>query len=422
MLPANRFTRKALFIGAAVSLASLIVITAAYRIATSHSSSPTSATPRPTATSTTKELPATATVTSGIQLTPQTPAPTGTPPYIVQTPNPATVLGIDSNPGQYFKGIDWIRLGYPSCGFGNLRGAVLRSTIQNYHARGLRVLLINCQPAASGSRLFNQQQFTDLAQSDADAVQCGNEEMKQNALTTYVAPSDFARFFDLCVRAVHVTQPNTPILLGALDPQYVGGDNSGLYAQVDYLNQMQAAMNSQVHPGGNWSWRAQTLGLIDSWHNGYPSQYVNNLYNLFVFWAQQFNVDLNSGALGKHIWVVEGTGCFKGCGIDQYSSYQVAVSHILTLITDVQTTLLYKVPFFYFSDRDFIQSGEYWPIGILDTQGRSKPIRQDLSPNARVLSMSCPGGQTNVSDQEHLLATLYLNCSLPSNYLSILTS
>ena len=96
------------------------------------------------------------------------------------------------------------------------------------------------------------------------------------------------------------------------------------------------------------------MGLIDSWHNGYPSQSVNSLYGLFNFWSQQFGVDLGSGGLGKHLWVIEGTGCIYGCGIAT-DGYDVAVSHILTPITDVQTAMRYKVPFFYFSARDFIR-------------------------------------------------------------------
>ena len=423
MLPTNRSPRKALLLGVAVLLASLIVITTTYHIATSHTV-PLSSTSSPTAKSAAKQLP-TATASSGsgsVQLTPHPPSPTGTPPYIVQNPNPATVLGVDSDPGTYYAGIHWVRLGYPTCGWGDLSGNHLKTTMRNYHNLGLHVLLIICQAAPSGPRLFAQQQFTDVAQSNADAVQCGNEEMKQNSLTTYVNPSDFARFYDLCSGAVHHLQPNTPVLLGALDPHVGGIDYGPLNYQASYLDQVQAAMNSQVHPGGNWSWRSQIVGLIDSWHNGYPNQNTNSLYWLFVFWAQQFHVDLNSGQLGKHLWVVEGTGCFKGCGIDPYSSYQVAVSHILTLVIDAQTTTRYNVPFFYFSSRDFIQSGEYWPIGILDLNGRPKPIRQDLSLGARVLSMSCSGGQVNVTTQVQLLAALYQRCSLPGNYLAILTN
>ncbi len=418
MLPRNTNRRRLALLASLVLVISLVVVTFTYHLATpqvqkdpsAKQRTPTPVTPGPTAVSTTTLTPV------------QTPVGITPTPTLLPAPNPANVLGVDSNPGQYFSGISWIRLGYPSCGFGDLSGTHLRTTMQNYHNRGLHVLLIVCQPASSGSRLFNPQIFADIAQSGADAVQCGNEEMKQNALTTYVAPPDFARFFDMCTRAVHSTQPKTPVILGALDPQVVGGNNGELYYQVSYLNQMQSAMNTQVHPGGNWSWRAQIVGLIDSWHNGYPSQYVNNLYALFGFWAQQFGVNLNNGDLGKHLWVVEGTGCFKGCGIDQYSSYQVAVSHILTLISDVQTTMRYKVPFFYFSDRDFVLSGVYWPIGILDTLGRSKPIRQDLSMGARVLNMQCSNGQFSVVNQEQLLAKLYQHCSLPSNYLDTLTS
>ncbi|HVB75882.1 MAG TPA: hypothetical protein VNE38_20330 [Ktedonobacteraceae bacterium] len=415
MLPRNSIARKFMLLAALVLVASLVVVLVAYHIAV----------PAQNTQASKNQLSATALTSSPTPTVPThdaaspSPSPTPTTPPAI---NPATVLGIDSNPGRYFTGINWVRLGYPSCGFGDLTGEHLRTTIQNYHSMGLRVLLIVCQPASSGSRLLNPQLFADIAQGNADAVQCGNEEMKQNALTTYVTPVNFARYFDMCVRAVHAVQPTTPVILGALDPQVVGSDNSPLYYQVNYLNQMQTAMNTQVHPGGNWSWRAQIVGMIDSWHNGYPSQYINNLYALFAFWAQQFQVNLNNGDLGKHLWVVEGTGCFKGCGIDQYSSYQVAVSHILTLISDAQTTMRYKVPYFYFSDRDFVLSGVYWPIGILDTQGRAKPIRQDLSMGARVLNMRCASGQVNVVSQEQLLAKLYQGCSLPSNYLSILTN
>ena len=404
-----------------VLLISILVVTVAYRLAA----------PQAPHTPPKKQLSVTA-ITSKPTLTPvitptsipptQTPVGVTPTPTLLPAPNPADVLGIDSNPGQYFAGVNWIRLGYPTCGFGYLSGVHLHQTMINYHNLGLHVLLIVCQPASSGPSLFNPQLFADIAQSGADAIQCGNEEMKQNALTTYVSPSNFARFFDMCTRAVHAMQPNTPVILGALDPQVVSGGSGGVYYQLGYLNQMQDAMNTQVHPGGNWSWRSQIVGLIDSWHNGYPSQYVNNLYDLFAFWAQQFGVSLNNGDLGKHMWVVEGTGCFKGCGIDQYSSYQVAVSHIMTLISDVQTTMRYRVPFFYFSDRDFIQSGEYWPIGIRDNWGHDKPVRQDLGMGARVLNMQCANGQFSVVNQEQLLAKLYAGCSLPANYLGILTS
>jgi len=223
---------------------------------------------------------------------------------------------------------------------------------------------------------------------------------------------------------MHAVHPDMPVLLGSLDPQVGGVDFQGLANQVAYLNAMQAAMNTSVHPGGNWSWRSQTLGLIDSWHNGYPDQNTNSLHGLLVYWAQQFNVDLNSGALAKHIWVVEGTGCYIGCGINPNSSYEVAVSHILTIITDVQTAMRYKIPFFYFSGRDFFftAGGNIAPFGVDNIDGHPKPLRQDLPMGARSLTMSCSNGQVVVIDQEQLLAKLYAGCQLPSNYIDILTS
>src|SRR5947207_1060187 len=157
-------TRKALLLGVTVLLASLIVITTTYHIATSHTV-PSSSTSSPTAKSAAKQLP-TATASSGsgsVQLTPHPPSPTGTPPYIVQNPNPATVLGVDSDPGTYYAGIHWVRLGYPTCGWGDLSGNHLKTTMRNYHNLGLHVLLIICQAAPSGPRLFAQQQFTDVA-------------------------------------------------------------------------------------------------------------------------------------------------------------------------------------------------------------------------------------------------------------------
>ncbi len=278
---------------------------------------------------------------------------------------------------------------------------------------------------------MTQRQFAQLVsaahtrlgfEGGADVVQCGNEQMKLNTFTIYIPPADFARFYDLCQRAVHAVRPNIPVLLGSLDPHVGGIDYQPLVDQANYLNAVQNAMNTQVHPGGNWNWRSQIIGLIDSWHNGYPNSGVNSLYGLFSFWAQQFQVNLNSGGLGKHLWVIEGTGCFKGCGLDPYNPYEIAVSHILTLITDVQTALTYHVPFFYFSDKDFVSEGTFWPIGILDPNGHSKPLRQDLPMGARTLSMSCSGNHVTVADQEQLLAKLYSGCALPSNYIDILTS
>jgi len=264
------------------------------------------------------------------------------------------------------------------------------------------------------------QPLQDIAQSGADAVECGNEQMKHNTYPTYVAADDFARLFDLCEHTMHAVSPGIPVLLGSLDPEVGGVDYQPLYEQLSYLDAVEYAMNTLVHPGGHWSWRAQTLGLIDSWHNGYPNQSVNSLAALFNFWAQQFQVDLNSEGLGKHLWVVEGTGCVDGCGL--YSDYQISVAHILTLITDVQTAMGYHVPFFYFSGKDFYQQGSFWPMGVLDLNGYPKPLRQDLAMGARTLTLSCAMGQVGVVDQETLLAKLYSGCTLPGDYISILTS
>ena len=49
-------------------------------------------------------------------------------------------------------------------------------------------------------------------------------------------------------------------------------------------------------------------------------------------------------------------------------------------------------------------------------------LRQDLPLGARTLSMSCPSGKVTVVNQEQLLSKLYSGCTLPANYLDILTS
>jgi hypothetical protein len=298
-----------------------------------------------------------------------------------------------------------------------LSGSILKNTIQAYHKEGVRVMLSVCQ-WSSGPKLFETGPLLDAAQGAPDAVQCGNEQMKYGAFNMYITPSAFARFYDNCQRIMHTVRPGIPIIIGSLDPLIAGTG----YGQVAYLNEMQYAMNTQVHPGGNWNWRTQIVGLIDSWHNGYPSSAVNNLYGLFIFWAGQIGVSLNGGGLGKHLWVIEGTGCFKGCGIDPYSGYQVGVSHVLSLITDVRTAMGYAVPFFYFSGTDFLIDGGYWPIGIMNLNGHPKPLRQDLWMGARTFTMSCAVGTRVVQDQEQLLMRLYMGCTLPYNYVGILES
>ena len=346
---------------------------------------------------------------------PPTPSPTATP-YV--KPDPKAVLGIDSGPPALYPGIGWTRLSYRTCGNNVLSGGRLDRLIQSYHRQGVRVLLLLCQKP--GLHLLDITRINDAAHSGADAIACGNEEMKHNAYNTYVDPASFARFYDLCESTIHTVNPAMPVLLGSLDPHVYPNDNQLMLSQVQYLNAVQTAMNTSVHPGGHWSWRSQILGLIDSWHNGFPNQSINNLGALFTFWAQQFGVNLASGALGQHLWVVEGTGCVTGCGL--YSNYQVSVAHILTLIIDVQTAMRYQIPFFYFSGEDFIQQGLFWPMGVLTIKGHVKGLRQDLTVGARTLNLTCSTGQVQVTMQEQLLAKLYSGCTLPSNYVSTLTN
>ncbi len=349
------------------------------------------------------------------------------PPPVLPVESPAKVLGIEGSSDTYYAGISWIRAGYPTCGWGNLRGNVLKQTIETYHRQGVRVLLTICQDA-NLAHLFDTTPLFDAAQGQPDAVQCGNEQMKNDASVAFlhVSPENFARFYDLCEYEMHAIRPNIPVLLGSLDPHVGGVDQQPLLDQVSYLNKMQTAMNTVIHPNGHWDWHTKTLGLIDSWHNGWnnggPDASVNSLQHLFEFWAQQFNVSLTSKALGKHLWVVEGTGCFKGCGVDANDAAQVAVSHLLSLTTNVQTAMKYGIPFFHFSGKDFDSVGYRWPIGVLDIHGVAKPLRQDLPLGARKLTLSCAGGNVTILDQEQLLARMYSGCTLPDNYAAIVAN
>lgn len=401
----NKLKRPSSILFAIILIGSIILAALSYQIVVG---SPKQVVMPPIAVPTAKP-----TVVPTVALTP-TPALT-----ILPVQEPAKILGIEGDPGTKYTGIPWVRLGYPSCGWGNLRGNVLKNTLQTYHRQGIRVLLTICQ-RGNDARLYDVGPLNDAAQGNPDAVQCGNEQMKLDPAVAflYIPPENFARFYDLCEHAIHAVRPDIPVLLGSLDPHVGGVDFQPLYDQVNYLDRMQVAMNSVVHPGGHWDWHDQALGLIDSWHNGYPNASVNSLAGLFSFWSQQFHVSLSG--LGNHLWVVEGTGCFKGCGINPNSSYQVAVSHALTLITDVQTAMRYGIPFFYFSGKDFKDQGYYWPIGILDPGGKSKPIRQDLAMGDRTLTLSCASGNVSVADQELLLAKLYDRCSLPSNYVGVI--
>jgi hypothetical protein len=330
-----------------------------------------------------------------------------------------TILGVQSDAQTSYPGIPWVRLPYTTCGNSTLSGETLRDTIRNYHRQGIHVLLTVCQPSLSS--ILDPAYLNDAAQGRADAEQCGNEQMKNDPpYTRYVPPDLYAKFFDLCVSTMHAVRPAAPMLLGSLDPHVAGPDNNLLAQQVAYLNAVQSAMNTVVHPGDNWNWRANQIGLIDSWHNGYPSSSDNNLYGLFVFWAQQFQVNLANGQLGQHLWVVEGTACVGGCGLN--GNAQVAISHVITLITDVLTTLKYNIPFFYFTGKDFMLNKSLWPMGVLDVNGHPKPLRQDLPMGARTLNLSCSSGTVNVAQQEQLLALLYSGCQPPGNYASILAS
>lgn len=257
-----------------------------------------------------------------------------------------------------------------------------------------------------------------MQRQQTNAVQCGNEQMKYGKYNNYVPPNKFARFFDLCQNAMHAVNASIPIILGSLDPHVYPYDRAILMGQVSYLNAMQYAMNTQVHKNSHsqWQWRSQILGLINSWHDGFPGLNINNLYGLFGFWASQFGVKLNSGALGQHLWVVEDTGCFKGCDNDINSKAKIAIAHILTVILNAKTAITFRVPFFFFSARDFLSQGINWPIGLQDINGHAKPLRQDLRMGSRSLILSCPRGRITVIDQVTLLSSLYKGCALPQNW------
>jgi len=393
---------------ALVLIGSFLLATFSYRVVTlQQAAAAVSSTPTPTISGNTPG--ATRTITG-------TPAVTY-PPVV----SPAQVLGIVADTENAFSDIPWVRVSYVTCISSGPSGDGLKTTVAQFHRLGVRVMVSLCQ-WGNDTRLYDMKYMNDVAQAGADAVQCGNEQMKSGKFNTGVPPAIFAKFFDLCEQAMHAVRPEVPIIIGSNDPRVGGIDFQGLANQAHYLDEMQSAMNSSVHPGGHWNWRSQIIGMIDSWHNGYPTQATNSLYGLFTFWAKQIGVDLNSGGLGKHLWVIEGTGCIFGCGIDASSAYVVAVSHILTLITDVQTTMRYKVPFFYFSARDFASQGAYWPMGVRDGANRPKPLRQDLPIGARTLNMACASGHVVVSNQEQLLARLYNGCTLPGDYIGILTS
>lgn len=323
-------------------------------------------------------------------------------------------MGVALNGTTPLPGISWVKLGYPTCGKGNQSGATLRNTISHLHSQGISVLLIYCQPVPA--QLFNTTWLNDAAQARADAVQCGNEQMKYGKYNNYVPPDKFARFYDLCQNAMRSVNSSIPAILGSLDPHVYPNDYGLLMSQVIYLNAMQSAMNTIVHKNGRCAWRSQILGPINSWHDGFPNTSINNLAGLFNFWDRQFDVSPGSGALGQHLWVVEDTGCFKGCDNAINSRATIAIAHIRSLILDTKTASSYHVPFFFFSARDFLSQGITWPIGLQDINGHTKPLRQDLHMGSRSLTLSCSTGHITVIDQVTLLSSLYKGCALPGNW------
>jgi len=163
------------------------------------------------------------------------------------------VLGVALNGITSLAGMSWVKLGYPTCGVGNQSGSALQNTINGLHKQGIRVFMLYCQPQPS--QLFNTTLLNDAAQAKADAVQCGNEQMKSGKYNDYIPPATFAKFFDLCQNAMHAVNASIPIVLGSLDPHVAGYDRNQMMGQVHYLDQMQYAMNTRVHKNGRWQWR-----------------------------------------------------------------------------------------------------------------------------------------------------------------------
>ncbi len=350
------------------------------------------------------------------------PTRNATPTLSILPPeDPAQIQGVDagtfSRADRNYPGVSWFRTGYPTCGWGNLKGQALTNTIQYYHHKGIRILFVVCQ-----TRDVNSIDWSGIAHAYPDAVQCGNEEMKQDPSVAflYTPPEQFARFYDRCESSIHAVNPRTPTLLGSLDPHVAGPDYQLMVGQVNYLVQMQHTMNTMLkHPG--WNWHTQTLGIIDSWYNGYEG--ANNLAGVFDFWARQFHVDINGGQLGKHLWVVEGTACYKGCGINGSDPATVAIVHILTLISNTETSLRAHVPYFHFSGRDIVSQGDYGPTGVLNVNGGAKGLRQDQPIGTYRLTLTCSGNkQVIVTTQVQLMARLYARCALPPDYATILSN
>ena len=156
----NNTKRKYLILGVIVLVCSTLVATFAYRTATSAKVSPTAVT-------------IVKTPTTGITPTMQpTYPPTPTP-----TPLPlGPILGVESNLSTNYPNIPWVRFGYSTCIANKLTGDALRTAIANEHSQGVNVLITTCQ--TRGASLYNTKTLQDIAISGANAVQCGNEQMK----------------------------------------------------------------------------------------------------------------------------------------------------------------------------------------------------------------------------------------------------
>src|SRR5215831_6428514 len=156
----NNKKRTYLIVAVIVLVGSTLVATLAYRTATTAKIVPTA-------------TPIVKTPTIGITPTIQ---PT-IPPTPTPTPLPlGPILGIESDLTTSYSGIPWIRFGYRGCGVNKSGGEALKAAIEAEHMKGIRVLVTSCQ--LSGSALYNVNPLNDIAQSGADALQCGNEEMK----------------------------------------------------------------------------------------------------------------------------------------------------------------------------------------------------------------------------------------------------
>ncbi|HET7641302.1 MAG TPA: hypothetical protein VFK47_21510, partial [Ktedonobacteraceae bacterium] len=171
-----------------------------------------------------------------------TPTPTPTPtqdptPTLIPTPTfPAPVpssrvLGIVADPVRPFQGIPWVRVSYSTCGNAAVKGAVVKNEVNHFHSLGVRVMLSVCQ-WAKDERLYNTNILNDAAQAGADAVQCGNEQMKAGYYNMYVPPAIFAKFFDLCQQTMHSVRSEIPVIIGSNDPHVGGVDYAPLYQEV----------------------------------------------------------------------------------------------------------------------------------------------------------------------------------------------